>query len=61
MEKLQIILEYIWLALAALCVGLGIHASVKHGFNVGYIFFVLAALAAVMYGFKRYRRLHSKR
>lgn len=61
MNKLPIILEYIWLALSLFCVSLGIHATVNRGINVGRGFFFLAALALLMFFFRRFRRLKAKK
>lgn len=60
MNKLPVVLEFIWLVLAVCCVGLGIHATVKHGFVVGRTFFILAILALLMFYIRRRRRINSK-
>ncbi|MBQ9470890.1 MAG: hypothetical protein IJU72_08065 [Bacteroidales bacterium] len=61
MDKLPIILEYIWAVLAVVCLVLGIHSSLRVGFNVSYMFFVLSVLAMAMFGFRRFKRTRSKR
>ncbi len=56
MGKLAYILELIWLGLAIFCVAMGIYVTIKSGFSVSYMFFILAALAMVMYYMRRKRR-----
>ena len=61
MNKLPVILEFIWLALSVFCVALGIHSTIKYGFKVGRSFFVLAALALLMFYIRRRRRLNGQK
>ncbi|GEM_PF-824467 len=56
MKQLVFILELIWLGLAIFCIGLGAWVMVKAGLNSGYIFFVMAAVAFLMYMLRRSRR-----
>lgn len=60
MNKLPLILEYIWAALAALCLVLGIHSTLRVGISMSYMFFVLSALALAMFGIRRIKRTRSK-
>lgn len=57
MNKLPVILEYIWAALAVLCLILGIHSSIKLGFGVSYMYFALSVLALIMFLVRRWKRL----
>lgn len=59
MNKLPIILEYIWLALSVFCLVLGIHSTIKFGLSVSYMFFALTVLAFIMFIIRRYKRLKS--
>lgn len=59
MNKLPIVLEYIWLALSLFCIGLGIDRTIRSGIKLGGPFFILALLALAMYLWRRYRRLKS--
>lgn len=56
MNKLAYILELIWLGLSVFCLGVGFWATYKSGFAISYMFFVLAAVALLMYLFRRSRR-----
>lgn len=63
MNKLPIILEYIWLGLSVFCVALGIHAIVKVGntSQVSTTFFILAILALLMFFIRRKRRINANK
>jgi flagellar biogenesis protein FliO len=50
------ILEYTWLVLAVVCLGLAIHSTVKFGFGQSYMLFILTFVAVLMYLLRRYRR-----
>ncbi|HPD94326.1 MAG: hypothetical protein H6537_02310 [Bacteroidales bacterium] len=56
MNKVTFILELIWLGLAIACLGLGIHSTLKFGFSISYMFYILAVVAFLMYLLRRYRR-----
>ncbi|MGE0077730.1 MAG: hypothetical protein AB7S48_07720 [Bacteroidales bacterium] len=59
MEKLAYFLELIWLGLAIFCLSVGIYATIKSGFSVSYMFFILSVLAVAMYYMRRRRRLNT--
>jgi membrane protein implicated in regulation of membrane protease activity len=61
MNKLAYILELIWLGLAVFCIGVGIYATINTGFQTSYMFFVLSALAIIMYFIRRRRRLNMEK
>jgi ABC-type Co2+ transport system permease subunit len=57
MNKLPLVLEAVWLVLSIMCLGLGLHTTIKFGFTSnGNMFFVLAIVAAFMFMIRRYRR-----
>lgn len=49
-------LEIIWLILAVICLGLGIHSTIGKGLNESYMFFILTLVALLMFALRRYRR-----
>ena len=57
MNKLPVILEYIWAALAVFCLILGIHSTIKLGIGFSYMYFVLSVLALIMFLIRRWKRL----
>lgn len=61
MRKLAIVLEYTWLVISICCVFTGIHATVKFGFNVSYMFFILSVVAAMMFYIRRRRRMAAEK
>ncbi len=60
MNRLPIVMEYLWLVLSAICLALGISAAFKSGFTNNYMLFVLAAVAFLMFMFRRYRRKNNE-
>lgn len=56
MSKLSLVLEVIWLGLSLFCIGIGVHSTLKVGFEQSYMFFILSVVAAFMYGLRRYKR-----
>jgi membrane protein implicated in regulation of membrane protease activity len=56
MSKIPMALEAIWLVLALLCMAIGIHSTIKIGIAQSYMFFILSAVAVLMYLLRRYRR-----
>jgi flagellar biogenesis protein FliO len=56
MNSLPKILEYIWLILAAVCLVMAIHATMKIGFSNSYMYFILTGVALLMYLLRRFRR-----
>jgi hypothetical protein len=47
--NINIVMAYIWLTVAILSMGLGIHKTVVAGFKNSYMFFIVFVLAFTMY------------
>ena len=58
MEKKRkpILMEYVWLGVALISFGFGVHATINVGFQKSYIFLVLVILAVLMYVWRRHIR-----
>lgn len=56
MNSLPKVLEYIWLALAAVCLVMAVHATIKVGFANSYMFYILVVVALLMFLLRRFRR-----
>jgi len=53
------VLEVTWLVLSIMCLFAGFHKTYLFGFKNSYIFFLLAALAFLMYTVRKYMRKNS--
>ena len=58
--KISYIIEVIWLVTGVFCLLLGFRRTFQFGFANGYIFFILAILAFLMYSFRHYLRKSQK-
>ncbi|MDD3567504.1 MAG: hypothetical protein PHT92_03800 [Bacteroidales bacterium] len=56
MNSIHKVLEYIWLILSVVCLGMAIHATLKVGFGQSYMFYILAVVALLMFFLRRSRR-----
>ena len=51
------ILEVFWLIVAVFTLATGIHSTLKHGFRNSYMFFIMTALALLLYLARRALRM----
>jgi len=55
-HKPYFLVEIIWLVMAFLCAGLGIHTFFADNNKFNYVFFIFSALSLLMYLMRRYMR-----
>jgi len=55
-QKLPFILEIVWLTIMVLSLAAAIHKTIKFNFTDSIALYVIAALCALVYAFRRYMR-----
>ena len=55
-EKVSLFIEYTWLAAAIVSLIAGAHKTYHHGFNQSWLFYILVAVALLMYSLRRHIR-----
>jgi membrane protein implicated in regulation of membrane protease activity len=55
-RRLSVVMEYVWIAVAVFAVVAGVHKTTVGGFGISYPFFIIAAIAALMYSMRRFMR-----
>jgi len=54
------IMEHVWLMITAISIGFGIHATIKEGIGVGYVFGIIAVFSIMLFFWRRSLRKNEK-
>ncbi len=60
-RNIFVVVEYIWIVMAAFCLGMGIYYQIEIGTGKVWLFYGLAVVSAGMFAVRRQQRINADR